>query len=131
MNNLLQIVTKMFCSPGVWFFRKGIEKKRALPYNIGSRILRPRGAEKEWIITKKGPWLVVLSYLIWGALPIFWKLLQGVMPLYLLASRILWSMVFLGIVILLTGRTGQLKDTLRDKKEMGKLLIAGIVITIN
>jgi len=86
---------------------------------------------KGWITTKKGPLLVVFSYLIWGALPIFWKLLQDVAPLYLLASRVVWSMVFLGLFILLTGRTGQLKDTMRDKKEMGKLFASGIVITIN
>ncbi len=74
---------------------------------------------------------MVVSYLIWGSLPIFWKLLQSVMPLYLLASRIVWSMVFLGVIILLTGRLQQLKDTLRDKKEMGKLLLSGILITLN
>jgi len=74
---------------------------------------------------------VVISYLIWGSLPIFWKLLQGVMPLYLLASRIVWSMVFLGLIILLTGRAQQLKDTLRNKKEMGKLFLSGVLITLN
>ena len=74
---------------------------------------------------------MVVSYLIWGSLPIFWKMLQSVMPLYLLSSRIVWSMVFLGVIILLTGRMQQLKDTLRDKKEMGKLLLSGTLITLN
>ena len=74
---------------------------------------------------------MVVSYLIWGSLPIFWKMLQKVMPLYLLSSRIVWSMVFLGLIILLTGRKQQLKSTLRDKKEMGKLLASGTLITLN
>ena len=73
----------------------------------------------------------MLSYLIWGALPIFWKLLQAVEPLYLLASRVVWSMVFLGLLILLTGRAGMLRETLRDRREMGRLLLASLFITAN
>lgn len=83
------------------------------------------------IRTKKGPLLVLLSYVIWGVLPVFWKLLQGLPPLYLLASRIFWSAVFLGVLILFTGRARQLKDTLKDHKEMGRLLCSGVLITLN
>ena len=80
---------------------------------------------------KKGPLLILLSYVIWGALPMFWKLLQGVEPFYLLASRIVWSMVFLGILILATGRGKMLRQTLTDRRQMGKLLLSGLFITAN
>ena len=80
---------------------------------------------------KKGPLLVLLSYVIWGALPMFWKLLQGVEPFYLLASRIVWSMVFLGVLIALTGRGGMLREVLRSRHQMGRLLLSGLFITAN
>ena len=80
---------------------------------------------------KKGPLLIFLSYVIWGLLPMFWKLLQQVDPLYLLASRIVWSMVFLGILILLTGRGKMLRATLADRRQMGRLLLSGLFITAN
>ena len=41
----------------------------------------------------KGPLYVLTCYVIWGLLPIFWKLLAQVDSLYVLASRIVWSMV--------------------------------------
>ena len=36
----------------------------------------------------KGPLYVLTCYVIWGLLPIFWKLLAQVDSLYVLASRI-------------------------------------------
>lgn len=44
----------------------------------------------------KGPLYVLTCYVIWGLLPIFWKLLAQVDSLYVLASRIVWSMVLTG-----------------------------------
>jgi len=74
---------------------------------------------------------VILSYIIWGLVPVFWKFLKAVDPLYLVASRVLWSMVFLGVIIVLTGRRTMLCQTMRDKKEMRLLLASGVVITLN
>ena len=39
------------------------------------------------------------SYVIWGVLPIYWKSIQGVATFEILANRILWSVVFVGILI--------------------------------
>ena len=49
----------------------------------------------------KGPLYVLTCYVIWGLLPIFWKLLAQVDSLYVLASRIVWSMVLTGGILLL------------------------------
>ena len=55
----------------------------------------------------KGPLYVLTCYVIWGLLPIFWKLLAQVDSLYVLASRIVWSMVLTGGILLLRrGRRG-------------------------
>ena len=41
---------------------------------------------------KRGPLLVLTSYILWGLLPIFWKLLADVDSLYTLACRVVFSL---------------------------------------
>jgi chloramphenicol-sensitive protein RarD len=50
----------------------------------------------------KGPGILhaVAAYLLWGLLPVYWKALQSVSPPQILAHRIIWSFVILGLVVL-------------------------------
>lgn len=50
-----------------------------------------------------GAFTVAVSYVIWGFLTIFWNLLSEVDSLYILAQRIVWSMVFMGIYLAVNG----------------------------
>lgn len=55
----------------------------------------------------KGLWLAVTAYVLWGGLPLFFKLLQVVPPLQILAHRVVWSLILLllAIVLLRRGKT--------------------------
>lgn len=44
------------------------------------------------------------AYLLWGVLPIYWKLLHQVPALEILASRFIWSAVFVAILLCLMGK---------------------------
>lgn len=44
------------------------------------------------------------AYLLWGVLPIYWKLLQHVEAMEILANRFLWSAVFVFLLLLATGK---------------------------
>ena len=44
------------------------------------------------------------AYLLWGILPVYWKLLQNVPPVQILAHRIVWAFVFLLALLLITGK---------------------------
>ena len=80
----------------------------------------------------KGPLCVLACYVIWGLLPVFWKLLDQVDSLYVLASRIVWSMAFTGVVLLFRrDRFAGVRAAFRDRKERGLLAAAGCVICIN
>lgn len=49
---------------------------------------------------KKGILLAIAAYLIWGFVPLYFKLLVNVPPINILMHRIIWSFIFLtGIVI--------------------------------
>ena len=79
----------------------------------------------------KGPLYVLTCYVIWGLLPIFWKLLAQVDSLYVLASRIVWSMVLTGGILLLRrDRLAGVRAAFRDRREWGLLAAAGCVVCV-
>ncbi len=79
----------------------------------------------------KGPLYVLTCYAIWGLLPIFWKLLAQVDSLYVLASRIVWSMVLTGGILLLRrDRLAGVRAAFRDRREWGLLAAAGCVVCV-
>ena len=79
----------------------------------------------------KGPIWVLTCYMLWGVLPIFWKMLSAVNSLYILASRVVWSLVFITVIMLAQRKNGALKAVLKDKKELVRLIWAGIFVCIN
>ena len=83
-------------------------------------------------MNNKGPLYVLTCYVIWGLLPIFWKLLAQVDSLYVLASRIVWSMVLTGGILLLRrDRLAGVRAAFRDRREWGLLAAAGCVVCVN
>lgn len=82
-------------------------------------------------LDKKGLWFSFSSYVLWGILPIFWAALGEVDSLYLLATRIAWSVVFYLLILLVTRELGAIKAVFADRKQLPLLLGAGIAVTIN
>ena len=80
---------------------------------------------------KNGILQVFGSYILWGVLPIFWKLLSELNSVYVLATRIVWSAVFCLLLIAATKKTEELKAVLSDKKLRKTLLCSGIAVAIN
>ena len=74
---------------------------------------------------------VFLTYVLWGVLGIYWGLLSGVNPVYILANRIIWSAVFMGLYALIRRRGGEIRRILTGKKALGKCFLCGVLITIN
>ncbi len=78
-----------------------------------------------------GTWAVALSYVFWGTLTIFWNLLSEVDSVYILSQRILWSMVFMGIYIAVSGGLREAFPIFRSGRKLGLCFLCGILITIN
>ncbi|AHD06937.1 putative chloramphenical resistance permease RarD [Paenibacillus larvae subsp. larvae] len=57
------------------------------------------------------------AYLIWGILPIYWKLVGSVPAEEVLAHRIIWSLVFM---ILVLSKIGKLKMVASEIKHVFK-----------
>ena len=55
---------------------------------------------------KKGILYGVAAYVIWGLLPVYWKQVQNVPTMEILANRFLWSAVFIVLLLAVRGRLG-------------------------
>lgn len=84
---------------------------------------------------KKGILYTMLTYTIWGFLPIYWKLLDHVSSDEILASRIVWSLILtVAFIFLLQGRKlllNDLKNLWKSKKRFFTLMLASYLITLN
>jgi chloramphenicol-sensitive protein RarD len=71
------------------------------------------------------------AYLIWGLLPFYLRLLQGVPAADVLAFRVLWSVLV--VVLLISGLKGwdKVRDALRQPRLLLLLLASAVCITIN
>lgn len=93
------------------------------------------GEEMESSAQRTGVVYAVFSYVIWGMLPAYWKLLNHVTPGEILANRVLWSFVFMFIVLVMTRKLGSFRNVLqefnRNPKVFGALVIASIIVSFN
>lgn len=75
------------------------------------------------------------AYCLWGFLPIYWKQLHDVPAMEILASRFIWSLVFVALLQLCTGKLGTfVKETRQvfSTWKSGLMMIgAALLITIN
>jgi chloramphenicol-sensitive protein RarD len=80
---------------------------------------------------RRGLALGFLAYLLWGAFPLYWPLLKPSGAVEILAHRIVWSVVVMGLLVLALRRGSALRAVLRDRRRTALLLAAAVVITGN
>ncbi|WP_307723153.1 EamA family transporter RarD [Pimelobacter simplex] len=68
---------------------------------------------------------------MWGAFPLFWPLLAPSSPVEILAHRIVWSLVVMGVLLLSLRRTASLRAVLRSRRKTTLLVVAAVTITLN
>ena len=75
------------------------------------------------------------AYVVWGILPIYWKLIGGVSAFEILAYRIVLSMIFMILMIVVLKKSQTFKRDLKHlfshPIELIVIIILGYVITIN
>ncbi|HNX43755.1 MAG TPA: EamA family transporter RarD [Bacteroidales bacterium] len=77
-----------------------------------------------------GLMLAVLCYTCWGIFPVYWKLLKEVPSDQILVHRIVWSFIFLGILLAFL-RNRQVIRYLKDIRIAGLLLMTGLLVGSN
>ena len=73
----------------------------------------------------------VLAYSIWGLSVIFYKWLAHVPADEVIAHRIVWTVVFVGLFLLLRSRLGEVRAAFRDRAVIVRLLLTATIIAVN
>lgn len=80
---------------------------------------------------RRGFTLGFLAYLMWGAFPLYWPLLKPSGAVEILAHRMVWSLVVMGVLVFALRRVEALKAVLRDRRTTLLLVVAAMTITSN
>jgi len=81
--------------------------------------------------TPQGLAYALAAYGIWGFLPLYMKLLDHISPAEVVAHRIIWSVPIAGALLILLGRTGDIRTALRTPKMLAMGCITASLITVN
>lgn len=76
------------------------------------------------------PWAIA-AYAWWGLGPVYFKAVDHVVPLEILAHRVIWSLVFLAILLSVRGRWGALRRAFANRRTFLILLVTSLTISAN
>lgn len=92
--------------------------------------LRPADEVPGW--STRSYFLLGLStYFLWGLFPLYFHRLAPAGALEVIVHRAGWGLIFCLLVLLFTGKLGQLRKIWADRKSFGALLLAGLLVGIN
>jgi chloramphenicol-sensitive protein RarD len=80
---------------------------------------------------RRGYFYGLAAYTLWGFFPLYFKLLRPSEPLEILAHRVLWSAVFVGLVLAAMRNWRFIGRFLRNPRLLGGITLAGLLIAIN
>lgn len=82
-----------------------------------------------------GVFYAFIAYLLWGVLPLYWKNLDTISALEILAHRIFWSFIFVLGIIFIVKKGNQLKQEFvklfRNRKILFGVVISSLLVTSN
>jgi chloramphenicol-sensitive protein RarD len=80
---------------------------------------------------RKGFLYGLTAYALWGVFPLYWTLMEPAGAFELLGHRILWSAVFMVLLVRLLSRREQLRQVVSSRRTLRLLVIAAVVISVN
>jgi rarD protein len=93
--------------------------------NVSSR--SPHGGDS----MRRGAIYALLSYGAWGIFPIYWKGFGSAPPVEVIAHRLVWSFMFLGILVAARGEIRECLRILRTPRLAGILCGTALLLSIN
>lgn len=79
----------------------------------------------------KGVLFGLSAYTLWGCFPLYFALFAGVPSYEVLIHRVLWSCLFLAIVVSVLGRWAPVRAALSQPKNLGFVLGCAVFIALN
>ncbi|NET10039.1 MAG: EamA family transporter RarD, partial [Symploca sp. SIO2B6] len=73
----------------------------------------------------------ILAYGAWGLFPIYWKWFGNIPAIEILSHRMIWSMVFVGGLLVLQQRMSELRQVWRSPRTLQLLIVAACLLAGN
>jgi chloramphenicol-sensitive protein RarD len=71
------------------------------------------------------------AYTIWGFMPLFFKQLQGISPVEIVAHRVMWSVVLIVAILWARSRLGEFRTAMADPRTRRFMVASTTLIAIN
>ena len=81
--------------------------------------------------TSRGVVYAVGAYFCWGMFPLYWKPLETIAPVQILCHRLLWSALFLALVLTVKSHWGWLGAILRTPKKLAIFTLSSSMLSLN
>ena len=82
-------------------------------------------------LDRRGVWVAVGAYVLWGVMPLYWHLLKVVPSLQIITHRIAWSTLFVCAWLGWKYGRGWLRETLAQRRAAWMLALSGTLIAFN
>ena len=80
---------------------------------------------------RTGIWLAVIAYTLWGLLPIYWKWLYPLPAQEILAHRVFWSFILLGLILTVKRHWSWIRQKLVKPGTIALFVASGILLAAN
>lgn len=71
------------------------------------------------------------AYGMWGLVPLYWPLLEPAGAMEILAHRMVWSLAFVAIGLLVLRRWSWIPELIREPRKLGLIAVAALTISLN
>ncbi|GAA4287156.1 EamA family transporter RarD [Georgenia daeguensis] len=82
-------------------------------------------------LDRKGLALGLGAYLLWGAFPLFFRLLEPAAAVEIVAHRAAWSLGFCLLAMALTRSLRSVLPALRDRRTLATIAVAAVLVAVN
>jgi chloramphenicol-sensitive protein RarD len=82
-----------------------------------------------------GVWYAIIAYTLWGFLPLYWKILDQIPSSEILAHRVLWSFVFVSLILAVSSKWPIFKEECKkiflNRSHLLSLIASSLFISAN
>lgn len=82
-------------------------------------------------LDRRGLWIAVGAFVIWGLMPLYWHLLKVVPALQVVLHRAVWCAILVALWLTWTSGRGWLREVLAQPRLAGMLAMSGTLIAFN
>ncbi|HJN24942.1 MAG TPA: EamA family transporter, partial [Rhodospirillales bacterium] len=78
-----------------------------------------------------GAFAALAAFSIWGFIPLYFKAVSHLPAFEILAHRIVWTVFFVGMLIIITGNLKNVHAVFANRKLLATLLLSSLLISLN